>query len=53
VLKSIALGLAVSAMVVNMTLAGTPEGAGIAIPFLVITVINFMAAVSIWKNVQE
>ena len=53
VLKAIALGLAVSAMVVNMTLAGIPEGAGIAIPFLVITVINFMAAVSIWKNVQE
>ena len=53
VLKAIALGLAVSAMVVNMTLAGTPEGAGIAIPFLVITVINFIAAVSLWKNIQE
>jgi len=53
VLKAIALGLAVSAMVVNMTLAGTPEGAGIAIPFIVITGLNFMAAVSLWKNVQE
>lgn len=53
VLKAIALGLAVSAMVVNMILAGTPEGAGIAIPFIVITVLNLLAAVSLWKNVQE
>lgn len=53
VLKAIALGLAVSAMVVNMTLAGTPEGAGIAIPFLVITILNLMAAISLWKNVEE
>ena len=53
VLKTIALGLAVSAMVVNMTLAGTPEGAGIAIPFLVITALNLLAAFSLLKNVQE
>jgi hypothetical protein len=53
VLKTIALGLAVSAMVVNMTLAGAPEGAGIAIPFIVITVLNLLAAVSLWNNVQE
>jgi len=53
VLKTIALGLAVSAMVVNMTLAGTPEGAGIAIPFIVITALNLLAAVSLLKNVQE
>jgi hypothetical protein len=39
-------------MVVNMTLAGIPEGAGIAIPFLVITVLNLLAATSLWKNVQ-
>lgn len=53
VLKAIALGLAVSAMVINMTLAGTPEGAGIAIPFIMITVLNLLSAVSLWKNVQE
>lgn len=53
VLKAIALGLAVSAMVVNMALAGVPEGTGIAIPFLMITVFNLMAAVSLWKSVQE
>ena len=53
VLKAIALGLAVSAMVVNMTLAGVPEGAGIAIPFLVITVLNLAAAGSLLKNISE
>jgi hypothetical protein len=53
VLKAIALGLAVSAMVVNMTLAGTPESVGIAIPFIVITVLNLLAVVSLWNNFQE
>ena len=52
VLKAIALGLAVSAMVVNMTLAGTPDSAAIAIPFLVITVLNLAAAVSLLKNIK-
>jgi hypothetical protein len=51
-LKAISLGLAVSAMVVNMTLAGTPEGAGIAVPFLVITVLNLAAAVALLKSVK-
>lgn len=53
VLKTIALGLAVSAMVVNMILVGVPEGAGIAIPFVVITVLNLLAVVSLWKHVLE
>jgi hypothetical protein len=53
VLKAIALGLAVSAMVINMTLAGTPEGAGIAVPFLVITMLNLTAAVSLLKNIKS
>ncbi len=53
VLKAITLGLAVSAMVVNMMLAGAPEGAGIAIPFLVITALNLAAAVSLLKNVTD
>lgn len=52
VLKAIALGLAVSAMVVNMALAGVPEGAGIAIPFLVITALNLAAASSLFKNIR-
>jgi len=49
VLKAIALGLAVSAMVVNMTLAGTPDSLGIMIPFLVITLLNLAAAVALLK----
>jgi hypothetical protein len=53
VLKAIALGLAVSTMVVTMTLAGAPEGAGIAIPFLVITVLNLAAARSLLTNISE
>jgi hypothetical protein len=53
VMKAIALGLAVSAMVVNLALAGVPEGLGIAIPFLVITVLNLFAAVFLLKNVTE
>lgn len=52
VLKAIALGLAVSAMVVNMTLAGTPDSAAIAIPFLVITALNLVAGSSLLKNIQ-
>jgi hypothetical protein len=53
VLKTIALGLAVSAMVVNMALAGTPEGAGIAVPFLVITILNLAAAGSLLRNISD
>jgi hypothetical protein len=53
VLKAITLGLAVSAMVINMALAGVAEGAGIAIPFLVITILNLAAAAALLKNVVE
>lgn len=53
VMKAVALGSAVSAMVVSVALAGTPENLGIAIPFLVITVVNLVTAVSLLKNVKE
>ncbi len=53
VLKAIALGLAVSAMVVKMALAGTPENSTIAIPFLVITALNLAAAVSLLRNLKS
>ena len=53
VMKAIALGLAVSAMSINMTLAGTPDSLAIMIPFLVITVLNLFAAVSLLKNVEN
>lgn len=52
VLKAIALGLAVSAMSITMTLAGTPDSLAIMVPFLVITVLNLFAAVSLLKNVK-
>ena len=52
VMKAIALGLAVSAMSINMTLAGTPDSLAIMIPFLVITVLNLFAAMSLLKNVK-
>jgi hypothetical protein len=39
-------------MVVNMTLAGTPDSAAIAIPFLVITVLNLAAAYSLLRNIK-
>jgi hypothetical protein len=50
VMKAIALGLAVSAMSINMALAGTPDSLGIMIPFLVITALNLFAAVSLLRN---
>jgi len=52
VLKAIALGLAVSMMVIMMTLAGTPDSLAIMVPFLVITLLNLFAAASLLKHVQ-
>lgn len=51
--KAITLGLAISAMVANMIRAGTPEAAGIAIPFLVITAAAMIMAVVLLRNVRE
>ena len=51
VLKAITLGLAVSAMAVNMSLAGVPDSALVAVPFLVITAVNLVIAVLLLKNV--
>jgi hypothetical protein len=53
VMKAITMGLAISMMSINMTLAGTPDSLAIMIPFLVITVVNLFAAVSLLKNVIE
>lgn len=52
VLKAITLGLAVSAMTINMAIAGVPESLGIMIPFLVITVINLGIAVLLLRSVK-
>ena len=53
VMKAIALGLAVSTMCINMTLAGTPDSLAIMVPFLVITLINLFMAVSLLRNISE
>ncbi len=53
VMKAITLGLAVSAMSINMAIAGTPDSLGIMVPFLIITVLNLFAAVSLLKNVNQ
>lgn len=53
VMKAITLGLAVSAMSINMTLAGTPDSLSIIVPFLVITLLNLFAAVSLLKNFHQ
>jgi hypothetical protein len=53
VMKAITLGLAVSAMTINMALAGVPESLGIMIPFLVITAINLVIAVLLLRNVSS
>ena len=52
VLKAITLGLADSAMAINMTLAGTPDSLSIMITFGIITIINLLAAVSLLRNIQ-
>ncbi len=53
VLKAITLGLAVSAMAINMSLAGVPDSLGIMIPFLVITIVNLGIAVVLLRNVTS
>lgn len=52
VMKAITLGLAVSAMTINMFIAGVPDSLGIMIPFLVITAINLVIAVLLLRNVS-
>lgn len=51
-LKGVTLGLGVSAMAINMALRGVPDSLGVMIPFLVITLINAIMAVSLLRNVE-
>ncbi len=53
VMKAITLGLAVSVMAINMSLAGVPDSLGIMIPFLVITVVNLVIAVLLLRNITS
>ncbi len=53
VMKAITLGLGVSAMGINMSLAGVPDSLAIVVPFLVITLLNLAAAAALLANVKE
>jgi hypothetical protein len=53
VMKAITLGLGVSAMGINMSLAGVPDSLGIVVPFLAITLLNLVAAVALLRNVTD
>ncbi len=51
-MKGVTLGLAVSAMAINMAQKGIAESMGIMIPFFVITLLNILAAAVLLKNVD-
>ena len=51
-MKGVTLGLAVSAMAINMAKKGVADSMGIMIPFFVITLLNFLAAAVLLKNVD-
>ncbi len=53
VMKLITMGLALTSMVVFMTLAGVPDSMVISVPFIVITLVNLVVAVLLLKNVIE
>ena len=52
VLKGLTLALAVSAMAINMTLAGVPDSMGFMAPFLVLTALNLAAGVVLLRNIH-
>jgi hypothetical protein len=52
VMKAITMGLAVSAMAINMALVGVSDSLAIVIPFLLITLTNLVIAVLLLRNVD-
>ncbi len=53
VLKAATLGMGVSAMGINMALQGVSDSLAIVVPFLVITLLNLAATVTLLKNITE
>ncbi len=53
IMKAVTMALAVSAMGINMILAGSPESYAILVPFLTLTLLNLVLAVLLLKNVTE
>lgn len=52
VLKMLTMGTAVSAMGINMLLAGVPDSPFILIPFITLTLVNFVLAVLLLRDVH-
>jgi len=52
-LKSVTLGLGVSAMAINMARRGVPENLFIMVPFLLITLLNLAFGVVLIRNIRE
>lgn len=52
ILKTITMGLGVSAMGINMALQGVPDSLVILVPFLAMTLINLVMAVILLKNID-
>lgn len=53
VLKGLTMALGVSAMAINMALAGVPDSLAIMIPFLVLTALNLITAVILLRDLHE
>lgn len=51
-LKDLTMALAVSTMAVNMFLSSVPDTPAIAIPFLILTLVNLVVAVLLLKNID-
>ncbi len=51
-LKGMTMGIAVSAMGINMALAGVPDSLGILGPFMLITLLNLVMAVVLLRNIR-
>jgi hypothetical protein len=53
VMKAITMGLAVSAMGLNMARVGVPDSLAILVPFLIITALNLVAAVVLLRSIDS
>jgi hypothetical protein len=51
-MKGMTMGIAVSAMGINMALAGVPESLGILGPFMLITLLNLVMVVVLLRNIS-
>lgn len=51
-LKSLTMALAVSAMGINLILAGVPDSLAIVVPFLVLTLLDLIMAVLLLRNID-